>query len=489
MSNHPDDLGPRLRKSLNHGTAPELSTDVVTGAANRTPPKLSNPTRNLSIAGGATVLVAAVAVTALVLGPTLNRAPLFTVAAASSASDESGRAGLPSANVPSAHGLFRIWANYVYKAGANLSTAGGNGDVHQLTRSGSGESRIDDLASTFGLAGQPVSKDDSDKSSPTYTIGTIDGSTPALYLVWAGTGDWSYSDEDAVPAIGCAPADGATSSSGDSGSGSGDSGGGCDATQPSGPNDAPTGDDARAQAQKIFAETGLDVSKSDIQLESDSSQTTATANLEVDGVKTALGWGVTWSSAGKISYAYGSSVNVVDRGSFGTISAADAVARLSDSRWSGQAGPKYSGGIRPFAMLNGDVGSTGGTVSNPPVVISSPAPATLPSIAPTDAPDNPSGGPTSAPGSSGGGTPVPDVTPTPEPAPTAPPTIVVTVNTADPTLLLMWDSKGNGWLVPGYAMKVENGFWNSVVSLVPGVIELPPLPSVEPDDVAPTTGN
>lgn len=499
MSNLPDDLGPRLRKSLNRGSAPDLAPEVLSGAADRTPPKLANPRRTLQVTGGATVLVAAVAVAALVIGPTLNRAPLFTVASASASNTAHGSA---DANVPSVHGLMRIWANYVYHAGPGLATSGGNGNVYQLIRSGSGAGRIDALASIFGLGGAQVTKDDSDKANPTYTIGTIDGSTPALYLTWSGTGDWSYSDLDATPNDLCGLTDGSGGSSNSgSGSGSGASSSApstpapgtpapdatCRANPPAGPNDAPTGDTARADAQKLFSETGLNVSQADIQLQSDSTQTTATANLEVGGVKTALGWGVTWSSTGKIASAYGSSISVDDRGSYGTISAADAVSRLTDSRWSGEAGPKYSGGIRPFAMLNSDVGTTVGSAPAPtPLPISSPAPYTDPSGAPTAAPGvAPDPAPTTMPGAN---VPPTDL-PTPNPVPTGPPTINVTVNTAEPTLLLMWDSNGNGWLVPGYAMKVENGFWNSVVSLVPGVIELPPLPTVEPDDIAPTTGN
>jgi len=67
----------------------------------------------------------------------------------------------------------------------------------------------------------------------------------------------------------------------------------------------------------------------------------------------------------------------------------------------------------------------------------------------------------------------------PVPLPT-PETVVVTVDTAEATLLLMWDSAGNAWLVPGFAMQQPEGWWNSVVSLVEGVIELPDPVAVEP---------
>jgi hypothetical protein len=62
----------------------------------------------------------------------------------------------------------------------------------------------------------------------------------------------------------------------------------------------------------------------------------------------------------------------------------------------------------------------------------------------------------------------------------------VTITDAEPTLLLMWASDGGAWLVPGYAMRVENGWWSSVVALVPGIIALPPVPTVVPDIVPPS---
>ena len=62
-----------------------------------------------------------------------------------------------------------------------------------------------------------------------------------------------------------------------------------------------------------------------------------------------------------------------------------------------------------------------------------------------------------------------------------PEVVDVTVDTAEPTLLLlMWDADGGAWLVPGYAMKVSEGWWSSVVSLVDGVIALPEPIAVEP---------
>jgi hypothetical protein len=67
----------------------------------------------------------------------------------------------------------------------------------------------------------------------------------------------------------------------------------------------------------------------------------------------------------------------------------------------------------------------------------------------------------------------------PEPMPT-PEVVDVTIDNATPTLLLLWDVDGNAWLVPGYAMQMEEGWFNAVVSLIEGIIALPEPMVIEP---------
>ena len=57
---------------------------------------------------------------------------------------------------------------------------------------------------------------------------------------------------------------------------------------------------------------------------------------------------------------------------------------------------------------------------------------------------------------------------------------MVTVDKAESTLLMMWDSEGNAWLVPGFAMPHPDGWFNSVISLIEGVITLPEPIEIEP---------
>jgi hypothetical protein len=452
MNTPPDDAGRRLRNGLNRGTAPELSTDLVSGAADHPAPHLTHPRRRLQIAGGATAAVAAVALIAVVIAPGTSQAPLFTAAASTTIGDAA------SAGVPASESM-RIAAEYRYHAGAGLGAGSGDGHVYQLTRTGSGSDRAAALAAIFGLSATPTTETPTDPAYPTWTVGSVDGTTPTLQVVWSGAGDWWYSEAMAVSSPGCDPSvsgsDGSTSASGETGPGVDPAAPDCSVdSAPSGPSAAPTGADARALAQKLFAATGLEVSTNDIQVSSDDWQTTATAVLVVDGEKTALDWGVSWSSTGEISSAWGHSVSIVDRGLYGTVSAADAVARLSDGRWYGAAGPDYQGGVVAYATERGtsDAGAT------------------------TSAPSTGSDGDTA--------TEAPPV----EQEPTTTPVVDVTIDTARSTLLLMWDSEGDAWLVPGFALQGDEGWWSTVVSLVPGVIELPAVSTVEPDLIAPAVG-
>ena len=59
--------------------------------------------------------------------------------------------------------------------------------------------------------------------------------------------------------------------------------------------------------------------------------------------------------------------------------------------------------------------------------------------------------------------------------------MTVTFETAESTLVMMWDANGDAWLVPGYAYEhTEEGWWSTIVSLVEGVIELPEPIEVDP---------
>jgi hypothetical protein len=395
------------------------------------------------------VAAASVAIVALVVTPSSPRAPLFTAGAAASPNAASLPEGAASSDM-----RVGMWIDYRYTAGAGLATDGGSGNVYKLERTGTVESRVAEIGSTFGIDGEPAPSEFSDPAYPTWSLGPIDGTAPSVSVTWAGTGDWWYNNPTAGPFYECAAIE------------PGESCG--DGEEPPVVSAAPAEAEARSLAQQLFRSTGFEPDADQIEVVADEWQTTATAHLEVDGIATALNWSVSWSNTGEISWASGHSITVQDRGAYDTISASESVDRLADGRWFGAPGPDYQGDAVLFAA---DSGRAGPLTDVEPGVEPTAEPIE-PSVTPEPAPD-PETVPTAEPAPETVPEPVPGDQPPVEPTPIAPEVVEVTVDEAEATLLLMWDSDGNAWLVPGFAMRMPEGWWNSMVSLVPGVIELP----------------
>ncbi len=465
MSTEHDDLSARLRHGLDRGPAPELSPELLSGAASRPAPH--NPTRALRVAGGASLAIAAVTVGALVVVPALSpRAPLFTAASASSAT-----AALGTQEGMSSDMKIGWWVQYNYTADPSLSTEGGRGQVYRLVLDGSDpEARIADLAATLGVTGDPVKADYSDAAYPTWVVGPQDGTGTNLSYSAYGTGDWWYNDPAAAPIYVCDPSITPEKAPEN----------GCTLASDAPANIAPVGDDAKAQAAALFASTGYSVDAADIELYTDDWGTTASAFLVVDGARTALAWNASWSNTGTLSYAYGHSVSVESAGTFDTVSPAAAVDRLAEGRWWGSPGPDFQGGMVAYAS---DVARQGGAVGEPAPDATADAPVTDVPVEPTPVePTTLVEEPGVSEGSEGTGIPVDPSTDIPvEPMPEPTPEVVnVTIDNATPTLLLLWDVDGNAWLVPGYAMQMDEGWWNAVISLVDGIIALPEPIEIEP---------
>ncbi len=470
MTDNHDDLSSRLRHGLNRGAAPELSDDLVTGAAARPAPHLPNPARTLRAAGGATLAVAALAVAAVVVVPSLTpRSPLFTAAGAAPAS------ALGTEDARSSDMKIGWWVDYNYTADPSLSTQPGRGQVYRLVLGTDDPARYTaELAEILGVDGDVSEADWSDDLYPTWVVGPQDGTGTSLSFSAYGTGDWWFNDPAATPIYVCDDTVTAEQSIEF----------GCVLPAEAPANLAPTGDEARALAQELFASTGYDVDAADIELYSDDWGTTATAYLVVEGARTAIAWSANWSNTGELSYASGHALSIESQGTFDTVSPADAVTRLEDGRWWGSPGPDFQGGMVAFASdtvggetLRTDVvepstgegepgvepGDPGVEPTEPAVDPTAPVEPAPVDPAPTEEPVDPS---------------VP-IDPMPEPLPT-PEVVDVTIDNATPTLLLLWDVDGNAWLVPGYAMQMEEGWFNAVVSLIEGIIALPEPIMIEP---------
>ena len=476
MTDNHDDLSDRLRHSLNRGVAPELSDDLVTGAAARPAPHLPNPARTLRAAGGATLAVAALAVAAVVVVPSLTpRAPLFSAAATAPASALGSEAGTSSDM------KIGWWVDYNYTADPSLSTAGGRGEVYRLTLdTDDPEGRTAELAEYFGVNGAVTEAEWSDAAYPTWIVGPQDGTDKNLSFSAYGTGDWWFNDPAASSLYVCDDTETPEQSVEY----------GCILPEDAPENLAPTGDEALALAAELFSATGFDVDAADIEIYSDDWSTSATAYLVVEGERTAIAWSANWSNTGELSYAYGHSLRVESQGTFDTVSPTDAVARLDDGRWYGSPGPDFQGGAIAFAtdtiggstLKSDDAEPSTGTETEPST---EPDPGTEPTDPSTETPIDPTTPvePTEEPIDPeipvDPGTEEP---PLPEPSPEV---VEVTIDNATATLVMMWDVTGNVWLVPGYAMKMDEGWYNAVVSLVEGIIELPEPFEIEPAVIEP----
>lgn len=452
---HSDDLTNRLRRSVDTDV-PALSSELVSGAAGRRAPFLIDHGRTARVASASLVAVAAVAVGSLVVtNPFLPRAPIFVAAAGAP-----GGGQLTSALAEDAR--IALWIDYDYVAGPGLSTEGGRGGVYQLQRVGTADGLLADLAERFGVEGTVAETSYFDPAWPSYIVGSEDGTAPSVSVTWSGTGTWWYSNPAAYPEPVCELVAYETENGVEEFE---------ECAQPEIPAEqslAPSEAEAKELAADLFADLGLDVAAADVRVIADAWQTVASASLTVDGVATAIDYSIGWTPLGEIAWASGHSIEVVERGDFETVSATEAVDRLADWRWFGAGGPDYQGGMSILAAAGGlardaaaDPGASDASVASP---VEEPG-ATEP-VEPVE--------PTIEPVEPGDPGEEPIVEPTEEPTVMPEPQqVTVTVETAEATLLLMWDADGNAWLVPGYALQHPDGFWNTIVSLVDGVIELP----------------
>ena len=459
--NTPEDLEARLAKAdpAYKSTAPTLSAELISeaikankqiGIADRFQ-LLSARARSLTL-GSLASGVAGVAAIALVV--TITPQPLIQL----SASPLSSQTALGMSAEASDKMMSMPFQTYQYVAGPGLSNESGSGQVYKLVRQGTPESVLANLAEVFDISGSVKKFPDYSPEYPGFYYGETDDpwgietQEPMVYIWWSGTGTWSYSNSLASSSISsdCVNLD---------------ADGNCQEwVEPvATPELLPARADAIATALEIFSSTGLSVTESDLRVDYSDWGVNISAALKVDGKPTSIEWYVGWSSTGELSYASGHAVVAQAVGSYNTVSAAASVSRLSDWRWFGSAAyASYEKYQPPVSDLS---------VRSEPYA----EPATEPEVSETEQPVEPE------PGVSASPTPVepepvePEPTePAPiEPAPIEPEVITLTVVSAEAALLSIWDSAGDVWLVPGFILVNDQGWWSSIISLIEGVIALP----------------
>ena len=459
--NTPEDLEARLAKAdpAYKSTAPTLSPELISeaikankqiGLADRFQ-LLSAKARSLTL-GGLASGVAGVAAIALVV--TITPQPLIQLSASPLSSQTASGMSAESSDKM----MSMPFQTYQYVAGPGLSNESGSGQVYKLVRQGTPESVLANLAEVFDISGSVKKFPDYSPEYPGFYYGETDDpwgietQEPMVYIWWSGTGTWSYSNSLASSSISsdCVNLD---------------ADGNCQEwVEPvATPELLPARADAIATALEIFSSTGLSVTESDLRVDYSDWGVNISAALKVDGKPTSIEWYVGWSSTGELSYASGHAVVAQAVGSYNTVSAAASVSRLSDWRWFGSAAyASYEKYQPPVSDLS---------VRSEPYA----EPATEPEVSETEQPVEPE------PGVSASPTPVepepvePEPTePAPiEPAPIEPEVITLTVVSAEAALLSIWDSAGDVWLVPGFILVNDQGWWSSIISLIEGVIALP----------------
>jgi hypothetical protein len=450
-----DELDARLR-SASHTPDVSASPDVLNRAvhARRRPIRdlmsTSSPaTRRNAI--GTVAGAAALAIAVPMLFP--SQQALFSLAeGAPNASAVGDAEGLSTSDSK----MMMPFITYNYIAGADLSTAAGSGTVYRFELVGDVQSRARAIADELGLDGTVTKSSYFDKNYPRWVVGPEDGSAANLTVYWSGTGSWWYNNPAAYPAQECI--DPAQSGS--------DTPETCNeyAAPPSGKN--PSQSEAEDTALAIFSALGFDGSADSLTTYRDEWGTTVTAAQSVAGQRVAVDWSISWSGDGEIAYMSGHSARAAAAGNFPTVSAVDAVARMSDWRWYGSA--PMDG--MPW-MSSRSYGVEGDAVA---------ATESEPAVEPTS---EPSVDPTAEPAPDVTSEPMPTETfdpgLTPEPLPT--PTVMdLIINKAKPQLLIVWDKSGGVWLVPGFVMSGSEGWPMAVISLIEGIIELPEPMPIEP---------
>jgi hypothetical protein len=319
-----------------------------------------------------------------------------------------------------------MWINpitYNYVAGSELSDQGSSARVYKVELAGDPDLLLAKLMRVFGVDGvtnQTIDVSGDSKGYQMLTAGSQDGTSKSINISWIGSGSWWYSDPSAYPQAECIEF--TTPEEGDAY---------CSnyREQKPTPELVPTKAEATAEAVRIFKSIGYNVDPADVRVQSDVWGAWASAAMQLNGEDTPIEYSMSWSSIGKLASVSGHSAKFADKGEFKTISAKKAVERLSDWRFSGSISSSAYDKYFSQNQINID-----GLIPTPK-------------------------------GGSEGETPAVEPTPT---------TVVVELNKAIKTHLMIWDASGETWLVPGYIFIGDGSYISPVFSLEDGVVALPP---------------
>lgn len=379
--------------------------------------------RQLTLSGS---LLGTAGAFALAISLAVPQQPLIQMASGQGANAMSAEASVAGDAAPGMKMIMPTWIQYEYDS-SDLSDATGNGKVYQLVLEGDYKEFLQSLADYFGVEGELREEEWSTKEYPTFAIGVPE---KQVGLTWAGTGTFYYNSYD-QNSYRCEKRTVEQEN--------GESYETCDPIAT--PELIPTESQIRTKAAEIFKRFGLSIPSSKIRVDRSEWGASAVGAVQLNGQDTALEWWINYDGAGKLSNIYGHLAKPVARGDFKTVSAKDAADRIKDGRWFGSP---------PSSVWNQMPAATSARVG-----------AIEPAVDPV--PVSPEAGTTDE---NGEGATSENVEPKVE-------IIKLKLTSSEPQLLMIYDKSGGAWLVPGYLLKNDQGWFDAVISLEEGVIELP----------------
>jgi len=349
-----DELLAQLKKSAKAIRAPKLDESILESASN----VASKPTwrERLALASKrsqVSLVGAAAAVAVLAISVPMLQAPNGNVriTLGSSATGELGMADQSQAG-SSKMGSSAMWyGNIDYVAGSELSTETGNGDVYRVEPSSTPAEMAALLKELFEVKGKVTFGDNaggrvseygdgfsSSAGGPVTADANLSNGGKSIYVSTQGATYFSYYDANAYKLGDCIKWDNAKVAVDEVGNPTEESDSANESTRYCVENEFVKPDflpesAAKAEAASTFKALGLDVTASDINIETMTDVMYATAPVKLNGKPTGIVWDISWGNTGEIYTVSGSAVSFTKVGSVATISDAAAVERLSDYRW------------------------------------------------------------------------------------------------------------------------------------------------------------
>ncbi|MEL0135567.1 MAG: hypothetical protein VW803_05260, partial [Aquiluna sp.] len=288
---------------------------------------------------GVRTLVGSLGAAALVVGitlpSTLQPQPLFELASSGATGRDSALSTTAESAVSADSAMiWPGWFEYNYIADG-LSQESGTGEIFEVRKTGNPSQILQNVAAVFGIEGQPAEDEWSTAEYPSYSISGEDFN---LSIYWSGPGGWYFSRWNQEYFRGCAEPAMAEDSDGEELRV--DESYVCEEILPE-PGLVPAEAEMLSQAESTFGALGIEFDRDLARVWRDDWGGSVSMPMTLNGDPIPLESYLGWGADGEISYASGYSVEIVSRGDFGTISARDAVERISDWRWYGSVASSY----------------------------------------------------------------------------------------------------------------------------------------------------